>query len=115
MSNVDVRSAQQRTYLGGVSSAPLLSTDSFMRSPMASGSAVDGEFLVLRADTGAVVTLNATGAFLWEATGDRTTVAALADALRKRFGIDEARSMADGTAFAQAMLDRGLLLPTEAG
>ena len=82
---------------------------------MASGSPVDGEYLVLRADTGAVVTLNATGAVLWEATGDATTVAQLADALRQRFGIDEARSISDGTAFVQAMLDRGLLIPSEQG
>ncbi len=76
---------------------------------------MDSEFLVLRADTGAVVTLNGTGAFLWEATSARRTVAALADALCQRFGIDEERSMADASAFVQAMLGRGLLIPTEAG
>ncbi len=82
---------------------------------MASGSAVDGEFLVLRADTGAVVTLNTTGAFLWEATGTATTVAELARALRHRFGIDEARSTADGLAFVGAMLRRGMLVRAAVG
>ena len=98
---------------GGVSAEFPPVTEPFARSPMASGSAVDGEFLVLRADTGAVVTLNTTSAFLWEATGERTTVPELADALRQRFAIDEARSMADGAAFVMAMLDRGMLILTE--
>lgn len=60
----------------------------------AAGAEVDGEFLVLRVDTGAVIRLNRSGAFLWESM-EGATIDSLSEKLQARFGIELERAEAD--------------------
>ena len=76
---------------------------------MGAGSWVDGDFLLLRADTGAVSKLNGSAATIWEGIGSGATLGQLAAILRDRYGIEEERCLRDAITMAHSLLDRGLI------
>ena len=60
-------------------------------------------------DLNMMITLNETGAFLWERLQQETDEAALVAALLAEYDVDEARASAAVTAFVQKLEDNGFL------
>jgi hypothetical protein len=67
------------------------------------------ESVLLDTSTGVALRLNAAGAWLWDRLEEPTPLGKLADALASRFEIEVAQALSDTSAFAETMLDRGLL------
>ena len=74
---------------------------------------VAGETVVLPVGSGLdlnmMITLNDTGAFLWEQLGNETDEAALVAALRKEYDVDEATARSAVSAFVKKLSDNGFL------
>lgn len=60
-------------------------------------------------DLNMMITLNETGAFLWERMQQETDEAALVAALLAKYDVDEARASAAVTAFVQKLEANGFL------
>lgn len=60
-------------------------------------------------DLNMMITLNETGAFLWERLQDETTEDALVEALLGEYDVDEATARKSVAAFAQKLNDNGFL------
>lgn len=60
-------------------------------------------------DLNMMITLNDTGAFLWERLQDETTEDALVEALLGEYDVDEATARKSVAAFAQKLNDNGFL------
>ena len=56
-----------------------------------------------------MITLNGTAAFLWDALKEETTEAALADALKEAYEVDDAVALADVKTFISKLREAGLL------
>ena len=69
---------------------------------------VAGQTVVLL-DLNMMITLNETGAFLWERLQDETTEDALVEALLGEYDVDEATARKSVAAFAQKLNDNGFL------
>ncbi len=67
------------------------------------------ETVLLDAESGVAVRLNATGAWIWDQLEEPRQVAELAHGLAARFEIDEGRALGDVIAFAREMARRELL------
>lgn len=59
---------------------------------------------------GGMVTLNATGAFLWETLETEQTAESLAKALTDRYDVSEEKARLDVDAFVAALLPAGAIL-----
>ena len=74
---------------------------------------VAGETVVLPVGSGLdlnmMITLNDTGAFLWEPLGNETDEAALVAALLKEYDVDEATARSAVSAFVKKLSDNGFL------
>ena len=74
---------------------------------------VAGETVVLPVGSGLdlnmMITLNDTGAFLWEQLGNETDEAALVAALLKEYDVDEATARSAVSAFVKKLSDNGFL------
>ena len=74
---------------------------------------IAGQNVVLPAggdlDMNMMITLNDTGAFLWERLQQETDVSALVSALLAEYDVDEARAAAAVTAFAKKLEENGFL------
>ncbi len=74
---------------------------------------IDGEHLVVAtgdaADLGAMITVNDTGAFLWNLLTEDTTREALLAALLAEYEVDEATAAVDLDAFLDAIAQKGIL------
>ena len=60
-------------------------------------------------DLNMMITLNDTGAFLWERLQDETTEDALVEALLGEYDVDEATARKSVAAFVQKLNDNGFL------
>lgn len=60
-------------------------------------------------DLNMMITLNDTGAFLWERLQQETDVSALVSALLAEYDVDEARATAAVTAFIKKLEENGFL------
>lgn len=69
----------------------------------------DGELIVLDVRSSVYITVNRSARVLWDRLVDGATVDDLVEVLRDRYGIDEARAMADTRAFVDDLGSRGLL------
>jgi Coenzyme PQQ synthesis protein D (PqqD) len=79
------------------------------RLPLSAGSWVDGEFLVLRADTGAVCSLNNSGAEIWGAIDASVTVEEIAKRIADTFAVNIETARADVFTFVDRLLQKGLV------
>lgn len=74
---------------------------------------VAGETVVLptgnELDLNMMITLNGTGAFLWERLQDRTDEAALVNALLAEYDVDEARAKRAVDSFVAKLRENGFL------
>lgn len=74
---------------------------------------VAGEAVVLptgnELDLNMMITLNGTGAFLWERLQDRTDEAALVNALLAEYDVDEARAKRAVDSFVAKLRENGFL------
>jgi hypothetical protein len=70
---------------------------------------VEGEVLVLDIDASEYLSVNPTGARVWEALAAGTTRAALVRMLVEAFRVDDATAEADLDAFLAGLRERGLL------
>ena len=74
---------------------------------------IAGQNVVLPAgsdlDLNMMITLNDTGAFLWERLQQETDVSALVSALLAEYDVDEARAKAAVTAFIKKLEENGFL------
>ena len=68
-----------------------------------------GEQVVLDPEGRMLRGLNPTGARVWELLDWRRTVLEIARALATETGVDEARALADASAFLQQLLERRLI------
>ena len=60
-------------------------------------------------DLNMMITLNETGAFLWERLGEETSVEALVVALLGEYDVDEKTALAAVQSFVQKLNDNGFL------
>lgn len=60
-------------------------------------------------DLRGMISLNATGAFLWEQLQSEQTEETLTARLLERYDVDEARAAADAARFVQLLRENGLL------
>lgn len=60
-------------------------------------------------DLNMMITLNDTGAFLWERLQEETSMDALVEALLADYDVDEARARKSAEAFVQKLRDNGFL------
>lgn len=70
---------------------------------------IDGEALVVNAERGEILVLNACGAFLWKHLDGEHDVDALVALVREEFDVDAATAVADVTAFVESLAERELL------
>lgn len=70
---------------------------------------VDDEVVVLDLRSSRYLSLNGSGALLWEALADGADEDALAAALVAEFGIDRARAEQDTRAFLNDCVERGIV------
>lgn len=59
---------------------------------------------------GGMITLNATGAFLWETLETDQSVESLTKALTDRYDVDEQKARQDAKAFVETLLPTGAIL-----
>lgn len=57
-----------------------------------------------------MITLNATGAYIWELLETEQTVASLAKALMERYDVDEATALADAETFVAKLESAGAIV-----
>ena len=57
-----------------------------------------------------MVTLNATGAYIWELLEQEQTLQTLADALAQHYAVDPEKALADATAFVEKLIPIGAIL-----
>ena len=57
-----------------------------------------------------MITVNATGAYLWELLEKEQTIASLAQALVERYTVDEEQALVDAQAFVQKLLPTGAII-----
>jgi hypothetical protein len=76
---------------------------------------VEDRVVAMDLRTSAFVTVNRTGARLWPALVEGTSVERLATALREAFGIERAQARRDAEAFVQGLRDRDLLAVDRVG
>jgi Coenzyme PQQ synthesis protein D (PqqD) len=88
--------------LGPSTDEALTPTSTVERLPLSAGCWVDGEFLVLRADTGAVCSLNNSGAEIWNAIDGGLTVEEIAQRIANTFAISVETARADAFTFIDA-------------
>jgi hypothetical protein len=72
---------------------------------------VDGEVIVLDRRNWAYISVNPTGAALWEDVVEGTTPARLAERLVSAFGVDEPTASADVDGFLSLLRQYDLLMP----
>ncbi len=72
------------------------------------------EVVVLDLHTSCYVLLNTTGAALWPALAESSSIADLAAVLTARFDVDDARAATAATAFVDQLLDLGLVQRSDA-
>ena len=75
---------------------------------------IAGDYIVIPTgetylDFGAVISLNETGAFLWNQLKDTKTVDELASSLVSEYGIDNATATADANDFIALLNEHGLI------
>lgn len=59
---------------------------------------------------GGMVTLNSTGAYIWELLEDSQTVASIAEALTAHYDVSEQKAREDAEAFLAALMPTGAIL-----
>jgi hypothetical protein len=57
-----------------------------------------------------MVTLNATGAYIWELLEKEQTLQSLAEALAEHYAVDQEKAQADAAAFVEKLLPIGAIL-----
>lgn len=75
---------------------------------------IAGDYIVIPTgenylDFGAVISLNETGAFLWNQLKDDKTVEELAASLSSEYGVDNATASADANDFIALLNEHGLI------
>jgi fermentation-respiration switch protein FrsA (DUF1100 family) len=70
---------------------------------------IDGEAIVMNLSNGIYYSLTGTGAWVWELLENGHSVGEVADALVRRYEVDEGTAWADTTAVAVRILDEGLM------
>jgi Coenzyme PQQ synthesis protein D (PqqD) len=86
-----------------------MATDLKLRGEAIEWRELEGEILVLDVNASEYLTLNRTGAHLWEALAAGTTRTQLVRTLVEAFQVDEATAEADLDAFLADLRRRGLL------
>lgn len=76
---------------------------------------VDGELVLMNMATGRFFALEDSGLGIWRAIDGERDVAAIADEIAGRFGIDAATVAGDSGEFLAALVEAGLVQPRDPG
>ena len=71
---------------------------------------IDGEALIVNAEGGEILVLNATGAFVWQLLDGAHDVAAITAGVEREFEVDHATARGDLEAFLSHLAERGALV-----
>lgn len=86
-------------------------TDCYIPTPAAVSEIVEDQAVIIHLDTGAYLSLNATGAFLWQRLDGQTPLAAIAAALAAAYAVNPEITGADVLALAAELEEEGFIQP----
>jgi hypothetical protein len=82
---------------------------SYRQNPRTAGRVIDGMAFIVTPEDNKLHSLNATGTVIWVLTETNRTVSQVADALSRRFRVDEAQALDDAARFCADPCKRGIL------
>lgn len=82
---------------------------SYRQNPRTAGRVIDGMAFIVTPDDNKLHSLNATGTEIWVLTETDRTLGQVADALSRRFRVDQTRALDDAARFCADLCERGIL------